>query len=183
MTVTNQARIIIHRPTDWVGRSWRSFIVRIDGRRVGRVKPGAAGEFAVEPGSRTVAVSMDWVRSRAVQLVVEPESKTELAIRGQAEKMVWWMNLLPIVITVWVAEVLTNLILTATDNTDTSWWLRTGLFFLVYLLVYAAFVVVTANFGGRYWERFTLEPLAPASPGNFGPERSVGQQAREPGAG
>ena len=53
------AAIVIRRPAHFVGGA-RSFVVWIDGRRVGKVRPHAVAEFAVEPGEHTVAVSMDW---------------------------------------------------------------------------------------------------------------------------
>jgi hypothetical protein len=57
MNTTSQAVIEIRRPMDWVVRS---FIVQIDGRRVGKVKRRRTGEFTVEPGEHTVVVSLDW---------------------------------------------------------------------------------------------------------------------------
>jgi hypothetical protein len=49
MNPTTQAVIAIRTRTDWAG-STRSFVVRIDGRRAGKLKPGMTSEFRVEPG-------------------------------------------------------------------------------------------------------------------------------------
>lgn len=77
---TGQATLTIHRPSDWAGGSWRSFVVRIDGKRVGKIAPGGTGEFSVPVGPHTVEVSMDWARSVPLHLTVEPGARLELVI-------------------------------------------------------------------------------------------------------
>ena len=80
MNVSGQAVIVVQRPANYFFGGSRSFIVWIDGRRAGKVRRGVAGEFAVEPGEHVISVSMDWFRSRPLQVAAGPGSRTELMI-------------------------------------------------------------------------------------------------------
>lgn len=156
MNPRDQAVIAIRRPDVWFGRS-RSFIVWIDGRRAGKIKTGITGEFTVEPGTHTVTVSMDWVRSLPSQVIVEPGSRTELVIRGRSGKLAWWKNLLPIIGAVSVAQLLAYVLLEVIASPNANWWMRTGFYIVVLFVVYAGFVLVTSVFSRDYWAMWTLE--------------------------
>lgn len=160
MDQTSQAIITIRRPDDWVGSSRRSFVVRIDGRRVGKVKPGSVGEFAVEPGTRTVTVSMDWVKSLPRQVTAAPGSRTELVIRGRPEKVGWRRMFVPIIVAVLAAQLVTGLLLEPLGLAGAGWWTRTGIFLAVYFAAVAAFVLAASFFAPDYWAMWTLEPVA-----------------------
>ncbi len=162
MNPRDQTVIVIRRPDVWAGPG-RSFIVWIDGRRAGKIKTGKSGEFTVEPGTHIVTVSMDWVRSRSSQVVVEPGSRTELVIRGRSDKPVWWMNLLPIIGSVVIAQLTTGVLLQVIANPNANWWVRTVFFLIVYFVVYAGFVLVTSVFSRDYWAMWTLERVGATS--------------------
>jgi hypothetical protein len=83
-STTGSAVIVVRRPAIYFFGGSRSFIVWLDGRRAGEVRPRAAAEFPVAPGEHTVSVSMDWLRSRPLRVVAGPGSRTELAIGGGA---------------------------------------------------------------------------------------------------
>ena len=155
LNATDQAMIVIRRPGDWAGRSLRSFIVRIDGRRAGKIKRGLSGEFAVEPGEHTVAVSMDWIRSRPFQLVVEPGSRTELAIVARSSGA--WKMFLPIVLAVFIAQVLVEALRTTWGIADDSWWVRLALFFAAYFVLIAGYILAAPLLVKDYWTLWTLE--------------------------
>jgi hypothetical protein len=160
MNLRDQTVIAIRRPDDGIRRS---FIVWIDGRRVGKIKTGITGDFTVEPGTHTVTVSMDWVRSRPSEVFVEPGSRTELVIRGRSDKLAWWKNLLPLVGAVLIAQLLTGVLLEVMANPNANWWVRTGFFLIVYFVVYAGYVLVTSVFSQDYWAMWTLERVGATS--------------------
>ncbi len=162
MNSTGQAVIVIHRPTNYFFGGSRSFTVWIDGLRAGKVKRGVAGEFAVEPGEHTVAVSMDWLRSRALQVVAGPGSRTELAIgarSGLAVKL-----FLPVLLAAVVAPVLMEGLRTTAAVVDDHWLLRWLLFIVVYVALFGGYILVTSKFFGDYWAVWTLGPAGTSSP-------------------
>lgn len=161
MDSTSSTTIVISRPeTVWMG-SARSFVVSIDGRKAGSVKRGAPSQFAVSPGTHEVAVSIDWVRSRAVQVVAETGSKTELAI-GFGSGM-WFKLFLPILICVVVAQLAIGELITARPLGEHG-WIRMGIFFAVYATLFVGYIVATSVLVRDYWNLLTLEPAGTVAP-------------------
>jgi hypothetical protein len=156
MNPTNQAVIVIQKPSNWFLGGARSFIVSIDGRRAGKVARGMSGGFTVEPGEHALAISMDWFRSRPFQVVVEPGSRTELAIgvrTGAVLKM-----FVPMFVAALAAPLLIEGLRATTAIVDLNWWLRSVLFLIAYVVLFGGFVLVTSKLAGDYWELFTLGP-------------------------
>jgi hypothetical protein len=164
----SQAVITIRRPDDWVGRSLRSFIVRIDGHRAGRVKPVPAllgpAEFSVEAGEHTVAVSMDWVRSLPCRVTVQPGSRTELMIRARPTTMAWLKMTWPIVAAILIVGAIRELLLANTGLPDAPWWVRGGVPLALYVVVFTGIILAIPMVSGDYWAMWTLEPVGTISP-------------------
>ncbi len=83
--------------------------------------------------------------------------------------MAWWKDFLPMIVAIFVAQALSGVLLDMMGFADTNWWvtnwwLRTGLFLAVYLVVYASFVLVTSMLSDDYWAMWTLEPVGTSSP-------------------
>ena len=162
MDSTDQAAIIIHRPTNYLfGRS-RSFLAWIDGRRVGKVRPGAMAEFTVAPGEHTVAVSMDWLGSRPLQVIAAAGVRTELTIG--APSGVTLKVFLPIFVAALGGLFLMEILRTTTDLAYAPWWLRGLLFVAVYVAFFKGYVLLTAKFLRDYWSVWSLEPARTPSP-------------------
>jgi hypothetical protein len=88
-----QGSIVINRPSQFLSASSsRALEVHIDGKDRGWLKYGTQFEVAVEPGEHSVAVSLDWVQSRPVHVIVQPGSKIELMIHRPSRFM--WPTLL-----------------------------------------------------------------------------------------
>ena len=159
MNPISPAVIVIQRPTNfWMG-GLRSFIVRIDGLRAGKVKRGVAAEFPVMSGEHTVAVSMDWFRSQPVRVVVEPGSRTEFAIgsgRGGVLKM-----FVPLVLIALLAQAV--IVAAMVAAADSSWSLRIAMYIVTYLVLFGGYILVTTWFAGDYWALLTLEPVGPGA--------------------
>lgn len=157
--MTNQAVIVLRRPPGSFFGAWRSILVRIDGRRAGKVKPGETGEFPVEPGERTVQLWMDWARSLPLQLVVEPGARIELAVRNLAGRAYYLKTSLPIIIAGLIARPVTQLVLTRMGLTDVAWWVRLGLDLgLMFLMVFGSYILISSYFSTR-WAMWKLEPI------------------------
>ena len=156
MNQTSPAVIVIRRSTNfWMG-GLRSFIVRIDGFRAGKVTRGAAAEFPVMPGEHSVAVSMDWFRSRPVRVVVESGSRAELAIgsrSGGGLKM-----FVPLILSVLLSQVIIKALPETVAAADSSWLMQTAQFFVAYSVLFGGYILATSWFAGDYWALFTLEP-------------------------
>jgi hypothetical protein len=162
MNPSNQAVIAIRRPANWVGASLRSFVVRIDGRRAGRIKRGTTGEFTVEPGEHTVEVSMDWFRSRPFRVVVEPGSRTDLAIGSRSGGAL--KSFLPMVLAALAAPVLVEGLRAVVSPVDDNRLLRSALFLVAFGVLYGGYVLLTSWFASDYWALFVLEPAGTGSP-------------------
>jgi len=161
MNPTSQAVIAIRRPAHFFAGGSRSFIVWIDGCRAGKVKRGTPAEFSVEPGEHTVAVSMDWLRSRPLQVVAGPGMRSELAIgarSGLALKM-----LLPILLAALIAVLLMEGLRATAAVVDVHWWLRWLLFVAVHVALFGGYVLATSKFIGDYWALWTLGPAGTSS--------------------
>jgi hypothetical protein len=156
MASTGQALIVIHRPKYDLFGGGRSFIVRIDGRRIGRVAPGASGEFPVEPGEHQVAVSMDWFRSQPVKVAVGPGSRTELMIGGRSLML---KAVLPAVAAALVAPPIMDGLRAILPPVDAYWWLRWLLFIVLYVVLYGGYVLVTSLLWPNFAAVWTLEPV------------------------
>jgi hypothetical protein len=160
MDSAGQAVIVFHRPANYSFDGSRSFTVWIDGLWAGKVKCGVVGEFAVEPGEHTVAVSMDWLRSRPLQILAGPGSKTELVIGARSAAMVFKL-FLPVLLAALVAP------LAPPAVGDTHWWVfwvRWLLFMVVFVALFGGYVLVTSRFFGDYWAVWTLGPSGTSSP-------------------
>jgi hypothetical protein len=155
MDSAGQAVIVFHRPANYSFDGSRSFTVWIDGLWAGKVKCGVVGEFAVEPGEHTVAVSMDWLRSRPLQILAGPGSRTELVIGARLG--MYLKMFLPVLLAALVAP------LAPPAVADTNWWLRWLLFMVVYVALFGGYVLVTSKFFGDYWAVWTLGPAGTSS--------------------
>ena len=162
MNPTSQAVIAIRKATDMVPGSLRSFSVWIDGHRAGKVKRGMPAEFTVEPGEHTVSVSSCWYRSRPHQVVVQPGSRTELAmgVRSNPNLKVF----IPMLFAYFVADVLIDGLRATTTLAVEPWWLRSVLSLVVAVVVFAGYVLVTLKFAGDYWAVFRLGPAGAGLP-------------------
>jgi hypothetical protein len=163
MNPTSQAVIAIRGPeaTGWFAR-WRRFAVRIDNRWAGKVKLGT-GEFAVEPGVHVVTISMEGYRSRPLQVVVEPGTRTELTIRNEPPRS-WWKKILPIVVLLQIAGDLTDAyVLQWMFVGDVSYGVRQGVLLVVYAALLAGFVLATSRFFPNYWVAWALEDVGKPS--------------------
>jgi hypothetical protein len=156
MNPTNQAAIAVRRRTGWAGSRWRSFVVRIDGRRVGKLKPGMTAEFHVQPGTHTVSVWMDWYRSEPIQIAVAPGSRTELIIRGRAREH--FEGGVPLFLCLFIAT------LSAWIPDYKNGWVRSGIALAVFLALYGGYVLVTSILSPYWWARWILEPVETTSP-------------------
>lgn len=67
--------------------------------------------------------------------------------------------MIPIVLAVTVAQPLTAVLVSALGLSDPNWWVRTGLFLAVYLMLFAMFVTITALVYCDYWNVWKLEPV------------------------
>jgi hypothetical protein len=157
MPSAEPAVIRISRP-EWLWGNRRSFVVRIDGRRVGKIRPGMGEEFPVEPGRHSVVVSMDWVRSLPNEVDVQPGTRTELAIRSRPEKKSWWRMVLPIVIVMFLAESVTGLVVKNSGMADPGWLGQFGMFFGIYIALLAIYIHGVPLISPDYWAFWKLEP-------------------------
>ena len=153
--------IVIGRSANMRFGCARSFLVWIDGQRAGRNQRGVRSQFDVLLGEHEVAISMDWVRSRPLQVVAEPGSRTELMIGFPSRMRSKFLR--PIVIISVVAQLIINGLL-ATRLLDENWWMRMGISIAVYGAIFVGYVLVTSWFVRDYWNLFTLEPAEPTSP-------------------
>ena len=161
MDSTGQAVIVFHRPTNYLFGGSRSFTVWIDGLRAGKVNR-AVEEFAVEPGQHTVAVSMDWLRSRPLQVVAGPGSRTELAIGARLG--MYLKMFLPVLLPALVTPLPMEGLLGVPAVAEIHWWLRWLVLMVVYVALFGGYVVVTSKFFGDYWAVWTLGPAETSSP-------------------
>lgn len=159
MSGSDQATVVIHRPADLVVGSWRNFVVWIDGRRVGKIKPGTTWELHVSPGMHDVSVSMDWARTLPYHIDASPGSKVELIIR-RADGRTWWKNVLPIVISAALAQPIAGVFLEVVGMDQPSWWVRTGIFLVFYFILLMLFIQVASICSPRYWAMWKLEAAA-----------------------
>ncbi len=158
MSQTGQGVIAIQRPTSYLFGGSRDFILWIDGQRTGRVKRRVPAEFTVDAGEHTLAVSMDWVRSQPVRVVVEPGSRTELAIGARSG---WALKFfLPIFLVAMVAPALVEVLRQTTSFAAENWLLRSALFVVGYAVIFAGYLFVTLKYCGEYWAMYTLGPTA-----------------------
>lgn len=152
-----RAVIVIRRPRHFFGGA-RSFIVWIDGQLVGKVRPHAFAEFPVQPGERTVVVSLDWMRSRPARVAAGPGSRTELAIGG------WSGVILKVFVPIVVAAVAAPIImegLRAGGAVDANWWgVRWLVFLAIYLAIFGGYALVAPVLVPDYWAVWTLEPVS-----------------------
>lgn len=171
-TATARAVIVVRRPEAYFFGGARSFLVWIDGRHVGKVKPRSAAEFAVESGEHTVAVSMDWLRSKPFQVSAAAGSRTELMI-GVRSGVVLKM-FLPIVVAAVAAALIMTGLREAGGVNDIHWWVRWLLFIAIYVAVFAAYALLAPVLVRGFWALWTLEPVAPSA--------SQGRAEAEPSA-
>lgn len=154
MSQTDPTVIVISRPETLFFGRLRSFVVRIDGRKVGYVTRPGPGEFPVEPGEHTVAVSMDWVRSRPLQVVVEPGSKTDLMIGSRSS---WVLKfILPMILVAAVTPVFLSVWRPAPANGGDNVLLLIVVQPVIYSMFFAVYLFLTLVFGGDYWALFAL---------------------------
>lgn len=156
MNPTNQAVIAIQRRIGFFLGGARSFIVWIDGCRAGKVKRGTLAEFSVEPGEHTVAVSIDWLWSRPLQVVAGPGSRSELAIgvlSGFALKI-----FLPVLLAALVAPLFMEGLRVTAAVVDVHWWLRWLLFIAAYVVLFGGYVLTISKFSRDYWAPWTIGP-------------------------
>ena len=105
-------------------------------------------------GEHAVAVSLDWIRSSPVRVVVESASKTELAIgsrRGWVLKM-----FVPLVLTAILAQVIVATMATAADS---SYLLRIALYLVAFFVLIVGYILATVWFARDYWALYTLHPM------------------------
>jgi hypothetical protein len=155
------AVIVIRRPRHFFGGA-RSFIVWIDGQRVGKVRPQAVAEFPVQPGERTVVVSMEWMRSRPARVVAGPGSRTELAIGGRSGFIL--KTFVPIIIAGIAVLIILEVLRAAGGAVDTHWWARWLAVVGIYLALFGGYALIAPMLARDYWELWTLEPVGASSP-------------------
>jgi hypothetical protein len=155
------AVIVIRRPWHFFGGG-RSFIVWVDGQRVGKVRPHAVAEFPVQPGERTVVVSMDWLRSRPARAVAGPGSRTELAISGRSGVIL--KVFAPVVILGIAAPIIMEMLRAAGGAVDTQWGARWLAFLVIYLALFGGYALTAPLLARDYWDVWTLEPIGASSP-------------------
>jgi len=165
MNPTGQAVIAIRKATDSIGPSLPSFNVWIDGHRAGKVERGKPAEFTVVPGEHTVTVWLYWFRSRPHKVVVEPGSRTELALdrRSHAE-LVWKVYMAMLLAGGLVGMFIVEVLRATTFVTIDQWWQRPTLYLLVGVVVFAGYVLVTSQFAGDYWAVYELRLCEPSLP-------------------
>lgn len=164
MNQSSQGVITIHRPGRFVAAGTSDFIVRIDGQEVGHVERGARADFTVDPGEHTVDVSMDWGWLRPRRVVVEPGSRTELAISGRSGRA---LKLgLPMLLAILVAVGLLAVLRQSPSFTAANWLLRLAVSLAGFAVIFAGYWFVTRKLGSDYWDYwavYTLEPAGPAT--------------------
>lgn len=62
-------RIRITRGNEWFGRA-RKLNILIDGKQAGSIGNKETREFNIDPGEHTIQVSMDWNRSRLLDVPI-----------------------------------------------------------------------------------------------------------------
>jgi len=154
MSQSTQAIIVIRRSNTF---PLRDFLVSIDGQRVGHVKRGRPAEFAVTPGEHEVSVSMDWVRSRPIQVVAAPEVRSELVIevRGMLHPEPMAKLFLPILVALGGALWLVRPKPGAGRFGAAPGWL---VVLVLYFAFYGAYILITSRLFRDYWALFTLRP-------------------------
>ena len=155
------AVVAIRRPRHW-SDGGGSFIVRIDGQRVGKVKAQTVAEFPVHPGEHTVVLSMQWRRSRPARVMVVPGSRTELAVGRQLGFI--RKVFVPVIIAGIATWIIMQVLRAAGWVGDTDWW-APWLWILASLFaLFGGYALIAAMLVRDYWEMWTLEPVGASSP-------------------
>jgi len=147
MNSKNEAVIAIRKPQDWVGDGNPSFRIRIDGRKVGKIKIGPGlGELRVEPGVHTVVVLGGYMRSRPLKVAVEAGSKVVLTMNPLPKNRSFLKNLaiIPILI-------IASLIHTLFKSPGWSWGEWAALYLPVAGVGLCAYMFLTKVLFRDYW--------------------------------
>jgi hypothetical protein len=158
MSQTPKAVITIRRPANSFVGSSRALIVWIDGRRAGKVRLGVPVEFTVEPGEHTLAVSMDWVRSRPFPIAVGQGSRTELAVGSQSGWAWALKQFLPMTLIFFATIAIIEGLRATTPFIDENRLVRFPVMLAVFAALFGGYLLVTLWFGGDYWALYTLGP-------------------------
>ena len=158
MSEMGHGMIAIRGPTDWWFALRWSFIVRVDGRRAGKLKPGVTAECKVGPGSHVVDVSNSWIiRSRPLQVAVKPAGKFVLKMRSLPNNRGLLKFVSGIFLGGSIPRLFTDPLLTLMGLSDSSVWTSTGLALILSLLILAGYVLVTSILFDSYWVWFALD--------------------------
>jgi hypothetical protein len=79
--VAETAHFRVERAVDGYRDRFRRYAVILDGRVVGRIKPGQAIEIDISPGSHVAMVKIDWCSSPRLTFSVSPGEDVVLACR------------------------------------------------------------------------------------------------------
>ncbi len=160
MNHPSQGVIAIQRPKGFFAAGLSDFVVRIDGQKIGRVERGGQADFTVDSGEHTVEVSMDWFWLRPRRVLVEPSSRTELAINARSGGA--WKLCLPMFLGILVAVALLWLLRQSTSFTEANWLMRSAVCLIGFATIFASYLLVTRKLGRDYWDYWTLYTLEPA---------------------
>lgn len=93
--MTGEANIVVERETAARVDRLRSYRIVIDGATVGRIGPGETRQFATEARQHEVWVKIDWCRSGAVRVVLQPGDCVNLrcsASKSVAGAVLKWLT-------------------------------------------------------------------------------------------
>jgi hypothetical protein len=79
----NATILIRRRAGGWVDRG-RQYTVLVDGRKVGKLKPGAEATFDVPPGQREIFLKLDWGKSKSVKVNLSPGQRIVLGCEASS---------------------------------------------------------------------------------------------------
>ncbi|MEZ0068468.1 hypothetical protein ABIA32_004493 [Streptacidiphilus sp. MAP12-20] len=74
-------RILLSRARGGWQDCLRAYVVFIDGREVGRIRRGRQLEWAVEPGTHTVKLTVDWCSSESALVTLAPGVDARISCR------------------------------------------------------------------------------------------------------
>ena len=80
MPSPDSATLVVQRPSQVWRDRWRSYVVLVDGVRVGKIRRGGEIVMPVAPGTHRVEARVDWTGSAPVEVMLHAGESAVLAI-------------------------------------------------------------------------------------------------------
>ena len=157
MSANAEAVIVIYRPMDWFAHRWK-LKVWIDGRQRGWLRPWENGEFRVPPGKHTVELSINWIRSRPLEVVAVQHQETTVRTHGQpgSFKKLAFMCFFPSLMFP-ISRGIKWLFGWDVLPDSVSWWVFLALSLIVTLALFGIYMFASFKLLKDHWVWWTLE--------------------------